>query len=377
MCPGDPEKSLLIEAVRQTGDLKMPKNGKLDDQQIADLVAWVKMGAPWDPDEAAQPLAIYVSAAAAGSSVGEEFFENKVRPIFANVCSNCHGDTATSGLQVFSRETLLQGGKRGPAIVPNDPEKSLMIQAVRQTGELKMPKGGKLTPEEVQNLTEWVQDGRSVAEVEAASRRRWPVLHSKSLPEQRAFWSFQPIKTASHARGERCCVGRRRPLTAWCWRSWKRRAFRPRLAADRRTLIRRATFDLTGLPPTPEEIDAFEKDKSPNAFAKVVDRLLASPRYGERWGRHWLDVARYAEDDVRGLDPKGRGYMPFRGAYVYRDWVIKAVNDDLPYDKFVRWQLAGDLSGEKNLRGCTAGNRVPGRRPVAVGSGRAGAGTRG
>ena len=122
----------------------------------------------------------------------------------------------------------------------------------------------------------------------------------------------------------------------------------PAPAADRRTLIRRATFDLTGLPPTPEEIDAFEKDKSSSAYEKVVDRLLASPRYGERWGRHWLDVARYAEDDVRGLDPKGRGYMPFRGAYVYRDWVIKAFNDDLPYDRFVRLQLAGDLSGEKN-----------------------------
>jgi mono/diheme cytochrome c family protein len=132
--PGDPEKSLLIEAVRQTGDLKMPKNGKLDERQVADLVAWVKMGAPWDPDEASQPLPLYVSAAAAGSSVGEDFFETKIRPIFANVCSNCHGDTATSGLRVFSRETLLQGGRRGPAIVPNDPEKSLMIQAVRQTG---------------------------------------------------------------------------------------------------------------------------------------------------------------------------------------------------------------------------------------------------
>src|SRR5260370_32000634 len=122
----------------------------------------------------------------------------------------------------------------------------------------------------------------------------------------------------------------------------------PALAADRRTLIRRATFDLIGLPPTPEEIEAFEKDKSPRAFEKVVDRLLASPRYGERWGRHWLDIARYAEDDVRGLDPKGRGYMPFYGAYAYRDWVIKAFNDDLPYDQFVRMQLAGDrLEGQK------------------------------
>jgi mono/diheme cytochrome c family protein/cytochrome c553 len=345
--PGDPEKSLLIAAVRQNGDLKMPKNGKLDEQEVASLVAWVKMGAPWDPDEAAQPLPPYVSAAAAGSSVGEDFFETKVRPIFASVCSNCHGDTATSGLRVFSRETLLQGGRRGPAIVPNDPDNSLLIQAVRQTGDLKMPKGGKLTPEEVQNLTEWIRMGapwpksRPVQAVAASAP-------FKISPEQRAFWSFQAIKmpappAVKDGHWARTAIDR------FVLAKLEAQGIAPAPAADRRTLIRRATFDLTGLPPTPEEIEAFEKDKSPNAFAKVVDRLLASPRYGERWGRHWLDIARYAEDDVRGLDPKGRGYMPFRGAYVYRDWVIKALNDDLPYDKFVRLQLAGDLAGEKSL----------------------------
>jgi len=359
--PGDPEQSLLIEAVRQTGDLKMPKNGKLDEQQIADLVAWVTMGAPWDPNEATEPLAISVSSAAAASSVGEEFFENKVRPIFANVCSNCHGDSATSGLRVFSRETLLQGGKRGPAIVPNDPEKSLMIQAVRQTGDLKMPKGGKLTPEEVQNLTEWVRMG-------APWPKSRPLLTTsggtpfKITPEERSFWSFQPVKMPAipqvkEVRWPRTNIDR------LVLAKLEAKGIAPAPPADRRTLIRRATFDLTGLPPTPEEIDAFQKDKSPNAFAKVVDRLLASPRYGERWGRHWLDVARYAEDDVRGLDPKGRGYMPFRGAYVYRDWVIKAVNDDLPYDKFVRWQLAGDLSGEKNIRDTLPGTAFLGGGP--------------
>src|SRR5579863_6686920 len=359
--PGEPEKSVLIDAVRQTGDLKMPKEAsKLEDQQIADLVAWIKMGAPWDPDEASRPLAISVSSAAAASSVGEEFFENKVRPIFANVCSECHGDKATSGLQVFSREMLLLGGKRGPAIVPNDPEKSLMIQAVRQSGDLKMPKGGKLTPEEVQNLTEWVRMG-------APWPKARPLLASgagsfKILPEERSFWSFQPIKMPAIP-----------PVKDVHWpktnidrlvlAKLEAKAIAPAPPADRRTLIRRATFDLTGLPPTPEEIDAFQKDKSPNAFAKVVDKLLASPRYGERWGRHWLDVARYAEDDVRGLDPKGRGYMPFRGAYVYRDWVIKAINDDLPYDKFVRWQLAGDLSAEKNIRDALPGTAFLGGGP--------------
>ncbi len=138
---------------------------------------------------------------------------------------------------------------------------------------------------------------------------------------------------------------------------------KPVSAADRRTLIRRVTLDLTGLPPTPEEVDAFVNDKSHDAYEKVVDRLLASPRYGERWGRHWLDVARYAEDDVRGLDPKDRGYMPFRGAYVYRDWVIQAFNNDMPYGEFIKAQMAGDLLAEPQRDKKIAGTAIMGQGP--------------
>jgi mono/diheme cytochrome c family protein len=357
--PGDPDNSLLIQAVRQTGELKMPKDSRLDEQEIADLVAWVKLGAPWDPLDHAKPVIPAISSAAAASSVGEDFFETRIRPIFANICSNCHGDTATSGLQVLSRESLLKGGRRGAAIVPSDPEKSLLIHAVRQTGDLKMPKGGKLSAEDVQNLAEWVKMG-------APWPQSKPVIASgtpfKITPEQRSFWSFQPIKmpavpTVKNARWAKTEIDK------YVLAKLESQGMSPSSGADRRTLIRRATFDLTGLPPTPEEIESFEKDKSPNAFAKVVDRLLASPRYGERWGRHWLDVARYAEDDVRGLDPKGRGYMPFSGAYVYRDWVIKAFNDDLPYDKFVRYQLAGDLSGEKDPKAVLPGTAFLGAGP--------------
>jgi mono/diheme cytochrome c family protein/cytochrome c553 len=345
--PGDPEKSLLIEAVRQTGALKMPLNGRLDKEQIADLIEWIKMGAPWEASEHAEPTVAPVSPTAAGSSVGEDFFETKVRPIFANVCSNCHGDAATSGLRVDSRESLLKGGSRGPALVPNDPDKSLMIQAVRQTGDLKMPKGGKLTPEEVQSLTEWVKMGapwpQSKKILAATSAAPY-----KISPEQRAFWSFQALKTPATPSVKNAAWAKT-AIDRFVLAKLESQGIPPAPPADRRTLIRRATFDLTGLPPTPEEIEAFEKDKSPQAFEKVVDRLLASPRYGERWGRHWLDVARYAEDDVRGLDPKGRGYMPFNGAYAYRDWVIKAFNQDIPYDQFVRMQLAGDLlDGQKD-----------------------------
>ncbi len=345
--PGDPDKSLLIEAVRQAGALKMPMNGRLEKEQIADLVEWIKMGAPWEPEHA-EPTPPPVNPAPAGSSVGEEFFETKVRPIFASICSNCHGDSATSGLRVDSRESLLKGGGRGPALVPNDPDKSLMIQAVRQTGELKMPKGGRLTSEEVQSLTEWVKMGapwpQSKKILAAAAGAPY-----KISSEQRAFWSFQPIKTPA-TPSVNTAHWAKTALDRFVLARLESQGIPPAPAADRRTLIRRATFDLAGLPPTPQEIEAFEKDKSPQAFEKVVDRLLASPRYGERWGRHWMDLARYAEDDVRGLDPKERGYMPFRGAYVYRDWVIKAFNDDLPYDKFVRMQLAGDLIGGQNLQ---------------------------
>src|SRR5260370_24760469 len=305
------------------------------------------MGATWELTDNVQHLAPAVNAAATPSSPGDDFFETDVRPIFANIWSNCHGDSATAGLRVESRESLLKGGSRGPAIVPNDPDKSLMIQAVRQTGELKMPKGGKLTPEQVQSLTDWVKMG-------APWPRSKPVLTAsasqfKLSSEQRVFWSFQPLKTPAtpsvkNAHWAKTAIDR------LVLAKLESQGISPAPAAERRTLLPRATIDLTGLPPTPEEIEAFEKDKSPQAFEQVVDRLLASPQYGERWGRHWLDVARYAEDDVRGLDPKGRGYLPFHGAYVYPDSVIKAFNDDLPYQKFVRMQLAGDLTGEQNLR---------------------------
>jgi hypothetical protein len=288
-----------------------------------------------------------------------DFFENKVRPILANNCYDCHTSAEMGGLRVDSRERLLQGGKSGPAIMAGDPDKSLLIQAVRQTGDLKMPKGGKLKPEEVQALTEWIKAGASWPESKTAVQ----TTPAKVItPEQRAFWSFEPLKDP--------------PVPTVKEKSWAKtdidhfvlakleaKGMKPVAPADRRTLIRRVTLDLTGLPPTPEEVDAFVSDKSPNAYEKVVDRLLASPRYGERWGRHWLDVARYAEDDVRGLDPKDRGFMPFRGAYVYRDWVIQAFNNDMPYGEFLKAQLAGDLLPAQQRDKEVAGTAIMGQGP--------------
>jgi mono/diheme cytochrome c family protein len=318
--------------------------------------------------EARQPPASASSSSPALQS--PEYFESFVRPVLAANCYDCHADEKMGGLRVDSRDGLLKGGKSGPAIVPGDPEKSLMIQAVRQTREtLKMPKGGRLKPAEIDALTEWVRAGApwpafsagSAATagspaasagkpVDTATAASTPAYVIK--PEQRAFWSFQPLHaspapTVSHASWPKTDIDR------FVLARLERAGLAPVRAADKRTLLRRATLDLIGLPPTAGEIEGFEKDDTPDAFAKVVDRLLASPRYGETWGRLWLDVARYGEDDYRSLDPKQRGYNPYPNAYLYRDWVIKAFNDDLPYDQFVRAQLAGDLLGEPATRART------------------------
>jgi hypothetical protein len=277
-----------------------------------------------------------------GGRAADDFFESKVRPVLATECFPCHTNSQFGGLRLDSREAILQGGKSGPAVVPGDPDRSLLIQAVRQTGELKMPKGGKLRPDEIAALTEWVRSGALWPAAAPASPRPGGLVVT---PESRAFWSFRPLApnpppAVKNARWPKTDVDR------FILARLEREGLTPVAAADRRTLLRRASLDLTGLPPTPEEVDAFEKDNSPDAFARVVDRLLASPQYGERWGRLWLDVARYGEDDYRSLDPMGRGYAPYPHAYLYRDWVVKAFNDDLPYDRFVTAQIAGDLMDE-------------------------------
>lgn len=293
-------------------------------------------------------------------SQASDFFENKIRPILANNCYDCHTSAEMGGLRVDSRERLLQGGKSGAAIVPADPEKSLLIQAVRQTGDLKMPKGGKLKADEVAALVEWVKAGAVWPATKASAA---PTTPTKVItPEQRAFWSFQPLKDPE-VPAVREKSWPKTNIDHFVLARLESKGIKPVGQADRRTLIRRVTEDLTGLPPAPEEVEAFVNDKSANAYEKVVDRLLASPRYGERWGRHWLDVARYAEDDVRGLDPKDRGYMPFAGAYVYRDWVIQAFNNDMPYSDFIKAQLAGDLLPAPQRDKTVAGTSIMGLGP--------------
>jgi hypothetical protein len=268
-----------------------------------------------------------------------DLFETRIRPVLARNCYSCHTGSRLGGLRLDSREGLLTGGNSGPAIVPGDPDRSLLVQAVKHAHErLKMPMGAKkLEESEIADLVVWVRSGAPWGESPPVPPAASEEAQGGITSEQRAFWSFQPVKRpAPPAVRDPSWV--RSDLDAFVLRALEDRGMRPAPAADRRSLLRRVYFDLIGLPPTPEEVDAFVRDGSSRAFAEVIDRLLASPRYGERWGRYWLDVARYSDDK---LDPTGE--KPYENSFRYRDWVIRAFNSDMPYDLFVKAQLAGDL----------------------------------
>ena len=272
------------------------------------------------------------------------FFKQRVLPVLSANCLSCHSAAKMGGLQLDTRENLIKGGNSGPAIVPGKPEESLLIRAVAQTHErLKMPPQGKLSDEQIADLKTWVEGGAHWDNTAVSAN---PPKSDKYVitAEQRRFWAFQPVEKPSVPEvHDREWV--RNPIDSFILAKLESKNLRPVASADKRTLLRRATFDLIGLPPTPEEVESFLNDSSPDAFSRVVDRLLASPRYGERWGRHWLDVARYADADQLGL-----GEDPFPNAFRYRDWVIHAFNQDMPYDKFVEAQIAGDLLETKANR---------------------------
>ena len=288
-----------------------------------------------------------------------DFFESRVRPILVDRCIKCHGPKKqSSNLRLDSREAALKGGDSGPSLVPAKPEESLLIQAVAQTHEeLKMPPDGKLPEASVAIIRQWVALGAP-----------WAAITPKGDPSTRAagrdpslpHWSFQPLVSSSLPPvKDRNWAGT--PVDAFILARLEAAGLTPSARADKRTLIRRATIDLWGIPPTAEEIDAFELDRAPGAFARVVDRLLASPRYGERWGRHWLDVARYA--DTKGYVFTQDRHYPY--AYTYRDYVIRALNTDLPYDQFVVQQLAADqLPRGGRSKGAGGHGVLDGRPPV-------------
>ena len=280
------------------------------------------------------------------------FFETRIRPLLAANCQSCHGDSAMAGLRVDSREGMLRGGETGPAIVPGDPDKSTLIKAVQHAdGFPRMPRGrAKLATQDIDALAQWIRDGAAWPAAAAAAPAP-AVAHERPITaEQRAYWAFRPLDKPV-APEVRRADWPRTDIDRFVLARLEREGLGPVGPADKLTLLRRATLDLTGLPPSPDDVDAFLKDQSPDAFGKVIDRLLESPQYGEAWGRLWLDVARYAEDDYRSLDPMGRGFNPYPNAHLYRDWVVRAFNDDLPYDQFVTAQLAADLlDGPARLR---------------------------
>jgi hypothetical protein len=274
----------------------------------------------------------------AQSAEAEQFFESKVRPILANNCYACHTGAQSGGLRLDSRAAILKGGKSGPAVVPGKPDESLLIQVTSQThARIKMPPGDKLEDAELADLSKWVSAGAVWPDSGAAAGPSGtaPVGY-QITPQQRAFWSFQPVRKATPPAARLPQWGRN-AIDAFILAKLDEKRLQPSSRATRLTLIRRATYDLTGLPPTPADVDAFLADQSPDAFVKLVDRLLASSEYGERWGRYWLDVARYSDTAGDASD------YPIPQAYLYRDYVIAAFNHDKPYNQFLREQLAGDL----------------------------------
>ena len=262
--------------------------------------------------------------ATAGIGTPAELFERRVRPVLAANCYACHGESRMGGLRLDSRAELMKGGASGPALVAGKSEESLLMRAVRRTHErFKMPPQQALKPEEIADLAAWIDGGAM-----------WP--EGAAAKPERSLWSLQPVRQSEPpAVLDSAWVST--PLDRFILSQLETAGLSPGLRADRRTLIRRATFDLIGLPPAPDEVDTFVHDPSPRAFEKVIDRLLSSPHYGERWGRHWLDLARYADGQV-GVTVD----TPFRNAFRYRDWVVEALNQDLPYNLFVKAQIAAD-----------------------------------
>jgi hypothetical protein len=282
-----------------------------------------------------------------------EFFETKIRPLLADNCFTCHAaanKTAQGGLQLDSRARLLKGGSRGAAVVPGKPEASLLLRAVSHNDpKLQMPPNNRLPAERIAALTEWVKRGAPwPSDVTAAA-----ASSGFSVKARSQHWAYQPLRKVAppltndqrpttnapklKTRNQKPETRNQNPIDAFLRVKREAKGLKPAPPADKRMLIRRITFDLIGLPPTPEEVAAFLNDNSPNAYEKVVERLLASPHYGERWARHWLDLVRYAETDGHEFD------FEKPGAFEYRDYVIRALNADVGYNQFVQEHIAGDL----------------------------------
>ncbi len=290
--------------------------------------AWLTMALIW---LAAHPTGIM----AAGPTDQEvRFFEEHVRPVLAEHCFKCHGPETQKGeLRLDSRPSLLAGGESGPAIAPGKPGESLLVEAIRYES-LEMPPDGKLAADQIASLTKWIEMGAPWPGHDGSVRQP-AASKPKITDEDRAYWAFQPLRddpppTVSPDGWVR------NDLDRFVLAKLHAEGLTPAAEAERRALIRRLYFDLAGLPPSPQEVDALRCRPAPDAYERLADRLLDSPRYGERWARHWLDLVRYAESDGFRQD----AFRPH--AWRYRDYVIRAFNEDKPYDRFILEQLAGD-----------------------------------
>ncbi len=297
------------------------------------------------------------SPAAADDDELERFFETEIRPVLAERCVECHGEQEQSnGLRLDSREAILNGGDAGPALVPGKPDESLLLKAVRREGDLEMPPDEPLSKAQIAALSRWVELNAYWPESSAQ-------ISSSTADKGAGHWAFQPVvKPDLPPTADDQWV--RTPVDAFVLARLQEAGLAHSPEADRRTLIRRLTYSLTGLPPTPEDVDAFVSTDDPHAYEQLVERLLDSPHYGEQWARHWLDVARYSDT---------KGYVYAREerfwvhAWTYRDWVVNALNDDMPYDRFLLLQIAADQVEDRRLTDLAAmGFLTVGRRFLGV-----------
>lgn len=275
-------------------------------------------------------VVLFLACTQTRARADEAFFESRIRPVLIKHCYECHAGAKTKGgLALDTKAGWEKGGDNGPAIIPGKPEESLLIKAVRYGNkDLTMPpksKGGKLSEGDITNLVQWVKMGAP------DPRKLVKKIGGMSESEAKAWWSFQPLPPVVDGQSIDVLLEKKRAATG----------LKKASPVDRRILIRRASYDLTGLPPTPGEVDAFIADKSTDAYPRLIERLLASHAYGEKWGRHWLDVARYADSAGENSD------RPLPHAWRYRNWVIDAINQDMAYDEFLRQQIAGDILAGK------------------------------
>ena len=339
--PGHPETSLLVKVIQyKDPDLQMPPKGPLPAEDVAAIEQWIKSGAPDLEVAPATTSATPATTSATltpvklspeGASAQEQYFETKVRPLLVTKCYGCHTGRASGGLRLDSRKAVLQGGMDGAVVDLDHPENSLLLKAVHYNLQsLQMPPKAPLDDAQVAILEQWIHDGMA-----------WPAASIETgmvavvTDNDRSFWSYQkPVKPSIPTTPSKWAYN---DIDRLVLAKLTEQKLTPVKDADKRTMIRRVTYDLTGLPPTPQEIVAYLNDKSPDAYPKLVDHLLASKAYSERWARIWLDVVRYSDTTGEGAD------FPIPEMYKYRDYVVQSFAQDKPYDRFIKEQIAGDL----------------------------------